>query len=138
MPAHIRVEGLRELRTELRRLEDDNTWKTELREAGLGAATIVANEASRTAAATSNPRMGSAAVATIRALAGQARATIAGGTASIRWFVGHEFGSIRYRQFPRKRAGGYHLYPAIGRKHDEVIEFYGKAIDRLTRRSFPG
>jgi hypothetical protein len=29
------------------------------------------------------------------------------------------------------------LYPAIAAKQDEVVEFYGDAIDKLSRRAFP-
>jgi hypothetical protein len=80
--------------------------------------------------------MGSKATSTIRALAGQMRATVAGGTAAVRHYMGHEFGSVRYPQFPRPKAGGYHLYPAIVRKRDEVIEAYSRALDRITERYF--
>ncbi len=134
----VDVHGLKELRRELRALESDGTWKAELRSAGQKAADVVASEARRSALSASSPRMGSVAAGTIRALAGQTRATVAGGRASVPWYAGHEFGSSRFKQFPGKRTGGYHLYPAIEKKRDEVIEVYGREIDNLTRKHFPG
>ena len=143
--AEIRVEGLKELQKELRTLESDGTWKPELRAAGKGAAEIVATEAKRSAQAgkptlAGTPAsMGSRAVASIRALAGQTSATVAGGGAAVPWFAGWEFGSGgAYRQFPAKAGSSHNIYPAIDRKAGEVIEFYGDAIDRLTRKHFPG
>ena len=143
--AGVRVVGLRELRRDLRRLEDDSAWRPALRNAGYGAATIVATEAKQTAtrgATTISGKrasMGAAAIATIRPLAGQTRAQVAGGKASLAYFGGWEFGSNgRYPQFPRARKSGYNIYPAIVRKRDEVIRFYVKALDDVTRAAFPG
>lgn len=130
----VRVTGLRELRKELRALEDDATWKPRLRQAGLGAAQIVASDAGRSAAAS---RMGSRAAATYRALAGQTRATVAAGSAAIPWVMGHEWGSSRYRQFPAVNRGGYHLYPAITRQRDKVIEYYADALEDIVGDAFP-
>lgn len=145
MPARVRVEGLKELRKELRTLEGDDSWKADLRAAGKDAAEIVAAEARRTAAAGRSTlsgkaaTMGAAAVASIRSLAGQTRATVAGGKASIAYFGGWEFGSAgHYRQFPAKaRNGSHNIYPAIDTKRDEVIEIYGDRIDVLTKKHFP-
>ena len=145
MPNRIEVTGLKELRKELRALESDGTWKAELRAAGKAAAEVVATEARRTASqgqvtlAGTPASMGGAAVASIRALAGQTRATVAGGKASIPYFGGWEFGSGgAYRQFPRKAGSSHNLYPAIERKRGEVVRVYGDEIDRLTKRHFPG
>lgn len=143
--AGVRVEGLRELRKELRALEGDGSWKAELREAGKAAAEVVASEARRTAAqgmttlAGTPATMGGRAVASIRALAGQTRATVAGGKTSIPYYAGWEFGSAgHFRQFPPKAGSSHNLYPAIERKRGEVIRVYGDHIDALTRKHFPG
>lgn len=145
MRGRVRVEGLKELRKELRSLEGDDAWKGELREAGKAAAEVVAAEARRTAAggrstlAGSNATMGSRAVASIRALAGQTRATVAGGKGTIPYFGGWEFGSTgRYRQFPAKaRNGSHHIYPAIDSKQDEIVRLYSGRIDILMKKHFP-
>ena len=64
---------------------------------------------------------------------------MAGGGAAVPYFGGWEFGSGgAYRQFPAKASGSHNIYPAIDRKAGEVIEFYGDAIDALTRKHFPG
>lgn len=145
MPSVVRVEGLKELRKELRALEGDDAWKGELREAGKAAAEVVAAEARRTAASGrstlsgANATMGSRAVATIRALAGQTRATVAGGKASVPHFGGWEFGSTgRFRQFPAKaRKGSHNIYPAIEAKQREIVRVYGDRIDVLMKKHFP-
>lgn len=130
----IEVHGLKELRRDLRRLDTTGAYKAELRDAGRKAADVVATEGRRTAMGAANPRMGSVAAGSIRSLAGQARATVAGGRASVPWYVGHEFGSVRYRQFPRRTPGGRHLYPALARKRNEVIRVYSDEIGGLLKR----
>lgn len=130
----VNVVGLKELRRDLKALDSEGGYKAELKDAGRKAAEVVATEARRSALGAANPRMGSVAAMSIRALAGQTRATVAGGKASVPWYAGHEFGSARYRQFPRPRQGGYHLFPALGRKRDEVIEVYSNEIGALLKR----
>lgn len=130
----IKVQGLKELTKDLRRLDSDGPWRAELRDAGKGAAEIVATTAKRTAMSASNPRMGSRAAGSIRALAGQRRAAVAGGRASIPWYGGHEFGSRKYAQFPPKRKDGYHLWPAAEKERPKVVEFYTDAVDDLMKK----
>lgn len=131
----VKVVGLKELRRDLKALDSEGSYKAELKDAGKKAAEVVAEEARRTARGAANPRMGHVAAESIRALAGQTRATVAGGKASVPWYAGHEFGSAgRYPQFPRARQGGHHLYPALGRKREEVIEVYSKGIGALLKR----
>lgn len=127
----VRVEGLRELRRDLRKLSRDETWKGDLRDAGLQAATIVANDARASALRAVNPRMGRRAANTIRPLASQTNARVAAGRANVPWTMGHIWGSSRFPQFPPRRKGGYHLYPAIERQQDRVIEIYSRAIAKL-------
>lgn len=137
MSAPIKVEGLRELRRELRNLEGDGAWRKGLRDAGLKAATVVADDARASALRASNPRMGTRAANTIRPLASQTSGRIAAGRASVPWAMGHIWGSNRYGQFPQRKPGGYHLYPAIARNADRVLEIYGAAIEEITKRAFP-
>lgn len=133
----VRVEGLKELRKELRKLDKDGPWKKDLRKAGLDAAEVVAKDAKASALAATNPRMGSRAANTIRPLASQTSGTIAAGKANVPWTMGHIWGSDRFGQFPERKKGGYHLYPAIAKNADEILEIYGKAIDAITKEAFP-
>jgi hypothetical protein len=133
----IDVENLRQFRRELRDLEGDNRWAPRLRSAGLEAARIGADEGQRSMLGASNPRAGSRASSTIRPLAGATRATIAVGRASAPETMGHEWGSSRFRQFPRRKEGGYHTYPAIQRKMPEILRRYMSALDDITREAFP-
>lgn len=133
----VKVEGLRELRRELRRLARDDTWKADLRNAGMQAATVVATDARGSALGATNPRMGTRAANTIRPLASQRNARVAAGSNAVPWTMGHIWGSRQYPQFPPVKKGGYHLYPAIQRNADKTLEIYGKAIETLTRRAFP-
>src|SRR5688500_1337954 len=123
----IQVHGLKELRRDLKALDAEGSYKAELRDAGKKAAEVVAEEArsrARRGATTisgTHASMGGAAIASIRSLAGQTRATVALGKASIAHAGGWEFGSGgAHRQFPRKKTGGYNLYPAIADKREEV------------------
>lgn len=145
MSASVKVTGLRELRRELRRLEPASEWQPALKAAGRAAGQIVADDATSSAAAGAttisgkHASMGSAALATIRVLAQQARVFIAGGRASLAYYGGWEFGSSgRHRQFPPKRgADGYNIYPAIAKNRDEIIQTYVKGIGPLLERAFP-
>lgn len=129
------VENLREFRRELRGLEGDNRWNPRLRSAGLEAARIGADEGQRSMLAAANPRAGSRAAGTIRPLAGATRATIAVGMASAPETMGHEWGSSRFRQFPQRKEGGHHTYPAIKRKMPEILTHYTRALDEITREA---
>lgn len=136
--AEITVIGLRELRRDLKALDNEGGYKPRLREAGLRVARIVADEAranarrGATTLAGTRATMGSVAIESIRPLAGQARATVAGGRKSLPYYTGWEFGSAgRNRQFPATRSGGYNLYPAVVSKRGEVLAAYRAEIERL-------
>lgn len=135
--ARVEVTGLKELRRELRKLEGDGAWKKDLRDAGLKAATIVATDAKASAMRASNPRMGTRAANTIRPLASQTSGTVAAGSKAVPWTLGHIWGSNQFRQFPKRIKGGYHLYPAIEKNADKIVEIYADAIDDLTKKAFP-
>lgn len=139
----IRVKGLKETRKALRTLSQDGTWKPELRQVNKAAAEIVVTEARKRAGrggtnlAGGPARLGGRGVASIRALASQTKATVAGGGASVPWYGGSDFGSGgRYRQFPAKKEKGRFIYPAIEDKMDEVLRVYTAGLDRLTGKYF--
>ena len=141
MAGKVQVHGLKELRRDLKALDSTGGYKAELRDAGKKAAEVVAEEArsrARRGATTisgTSASMGGAAIASIRALAGQTKATVALGKASIPYAGGWEFGSGgAHRQFPRKTPRGYNLYPAIDDKREEVIEVYSREIGSLLKR----
>jgi hypothetical protein len=155
----IEVHGLRELRRELKRAGEQ--FPKEMREANRAAAELVVPEARRRAP--KGPHEGKPAVrpitASIRAggtqrvgyvVIGGARSPHApvyefGGTIPRRGQDASTIAKLRaqHRSFEkaglsvtrvRKRA---YLYPAIDAMTDEIIEAYGQALDRLSRRAFP-
>lgn len=139
----VRVQGLKEARRALRTLSDDGTWKPELRAVNKSAAEIVVVEArSRAARGGTNlaggpARLGSKGIGSIRALASQTKATVAGGGASVPWYGGSDFGSGgAHRQFPAKLKKGRFIYPAIDDKMTEILRAYTRGLDRLTSKYF--
>lgn len=134
----VEIEGLRELRRDLRRLDGDGEWKAAIRGVNLRAANKVAATARQSMLGASSPRAGHVAAGTIKGLAGQSSASVSGGLASVPWYMGHEMGSARYRQFPRRAANGsHHIYPAIKRDMPAVIDMYRREMDLVVRRFFP-
>lgn len=84
------------------------------------------------------PRAGSRAAGTIRALASQTRAQIALGRANVPHAIGHEFGSIRYHQFPPwSGRTGYAVYPTIRAMRQQITDTYLDAIAEATQEAFP-
>jgi hypothetical protein len=138
----VDIQGLKELRSALRKV--DAQFPKELRLANKAAADIVVPEAKRRAGQ-SRPnlaggvaRAGSRGAGSIRALAQQTSAQIAGGSAGVPWFAGNDRGSGgAYRQFPSASAEGYILYPAAKAKRNEVVEVYNKMLGELTHEAFP-
>lgn len=129
--AEITVIGLRELRRDLKALDNEGGYKPRLREAGLRVARIVADEAranarrGATTLAGTRATMGSVAIESIRPLAGQARATVAGGRKSLPYYTGWEFGSAGRNRSISAR------YPAVVSKRGEVLAAYRMEIERL-------
>lgn len=136
----IDVEGLRDLQRELRAV--DAAFPRELRVANKEAAEIVAKgtRAKFESMGGSAPKV----APTVKALAQQRNASVKiGGGSSVGGQVamGNEFGSVEFKQFPSWRGNstgaGYALWPTIRETREEVIDFYGDAIDRLARKAFP-
>ena len=145
----IRVDGLKEFRRELKAL--DAQWPKELRTANKEAADIVA-EGTRSSFL-SRPGVAPKVAASVKALAQQTGAAVQIGGDRWPFALGSEFGGGKFgagrpsprgghtTQFPAWRGSGpgagYSLYPTFRAKREEVIETYGRAIDRLTARAFP-
>lgn len=125
MAATIQVEGMKELRRALRKYAEDNGYRDVLRDAYGATATLV-QDAARASA--SGSRMGSAAVASISAKGSTTNATLKAG-AGIPYYAGNEFGSRRFHQFPITKAGGYHLYPTIAAKRQEITEIFMERLE---------
>lgn len=137
----VKVEGLKELRKALRTMSKDDTYKQDLRGAGLSAAKIAETEAranARRGSVTKSGKhatMGSVAIASIKAGAGQARATLTGGRASLPYFVPWNFGG-RAKQFPRAAEPDHAMWKAVSEKQPEIVKVYTDGIERLTGKHF--
>lgn len=131
-PAQIQVEGIKEVRRALKGYETETEWKPALKGAYGNVARMVADKVRSRAAGS---RMGSVARGSIQ---GKGTTTYAGIVAykGVPWGPGHEFGSIRYRQFPPKKIGGYHIYPTIGEDRDEIGEMFLEELDRAFSSDF--
>ena len=147
----VRVEGLDELRRELRRL-DDKGLSDRLKDANHKVATIVVRRAQQRAAALG--RMQRRAAETLRPARQAARAVVTLGRASVPFALGAEFGAgqnIRTAGRNRGRLGlnqfspwrgngrnaGYFLWPGIRDAGPEIVETYGDELERITRPAFP-
>lgn len=132
----LRVTGLNELRSELKRV--DGQLPKQLQKANKKVAEMVA-EGTRSAF----QAMGGSApkvAPTVKALAQQTRAQVrVGGGSGVGAEVamGNLWGSTRYKQFPPTLAGGYALYPTLKDNDEEIAEAYLDAIDELLSRAFP-
>lgn len=130
--ADIKLVGFKELRKDLKALDEEGSYKPRLKAAGKNAAGVVVDEAKSLAVA--KTRMGSRALGTIRALAGQTRAQVAIGSAAVPWAVGFNFGSSgRYKQFMPKHHPDAALYSAIEKKRAEVVKVYTSEIGDLLK-----
>lgn len=135
MADKVRVEGLRELRRELKAV--DAQWPRELRKVNLAIAEDVAERTRSNLAGMggSAPKV----VSTVKALAQQARAQVkAGGkgdSVAERVAGGNLFGSNRYKQFPTP--GQYGIYNALAEMKDDIEERYLDMLDDLLARAFP-
>lgn len=138
----VRVEGLRELRRELRAIDRQLPQEVRRLNREVGQR-IVLPEAqrrarqSRTTVKGRRTHLGGRGVATIRVTASQGRAQLVGGGARAPYYAGHEWGSRgAYPQFPIANRGGYILYPAVAAKREEIVEAYGDGLEALMRRVF--
>lgn len=148
----VAVQGLDELRRELRRL-DDETIINELKDTNQAVARDVVGWAQQRAG--SLGPMERRAAASMTASRAQKGAQVRLGGARAPFAAGAEFGAYRGRQ--RVLAGGrtvtgwnqfnpwrgngadagYFLYPAIRAHTAELVETYAEAIDRIVAKAFP-
>lgn len=139
MAAKVTVQGLRELKRELKKLE--GAFPKELQRANKRVTRdIIVPAAVSNAEGRSNPKWGHEAIDTIRALATQEKAQVALGSARVKWAAGENFGSNRFKQFPPSkgyRQGDYALYEAIGQKQAESLNEWVESLDGLLSRAFP-
>lgn len=151
----INVKGLDQFRRELRKIEQQGgpNGIALLKEANFRVASLVVSKAQ--ARASGLGRMQARAGATLRAGRQQARAVVYGGSASVPFFFGAEFGSysgvrrtrgsrsfLGFNQFePWKRPGngntGYFLFPTMRAESRNIIEMYGDELDKITKQAFP-
>lgn len=136
--AGVKVDGLDELRKELRKL-DDKGLTDELKAANFDVANYVVQMAKARAQGVS--AQAARAAESLKASKTAARAQVLLGSGRIRFAFGAEFGSFRYKQFPGWRGSGadagYFLYPTIRDEVPQIIETYGDAIDRIAAKAFP-
>lgn len=129
----VRVEGLKELRAELRKVD----MHKGLQKAGKKVAEKVAERTRSAASGLGGVTVRE--VPTIKALASQTRAQVKVGGSP--WSMGSLFGSVRYRQFrPWRGSGpgaGYYLWPQLAEMRDEITDTYADEIERLLARAFP-
>lgn len=133
MAGSLSIVGLRELQRELKALDAD--FPKELRVANKAAAEIVA-EATRSSF---SGRGGVApkVAASVKALAQQRSASVKIGGAAYPFAMGSNFGSIRFKQFPKPASPDHSLYRSIEAKRTEIVEEYGDMVDRLMSKAFP-
>lgn len=149
--AKVNVEGLDELRREIRKL-DEQGLTDQLKDANYEVASLVVDAAQ--ARASSLGPMQVRAAESLKPGRQAARAVVSGGGARVPFFGGAEFGSRRdqervtvrgsvkgWNQFdPWRGSGqgaGYFLYPSIRDRTPEIIDRYGDAIEKITHRAFP-
>lgn len=151
----INVRGLDQFRRELRKIQQQGGANgiALLKEANYRVASMVVARAQ--AKASSLGRMQARAGATLRAGRQQARAVVTGGSASVPFFFGAEFGSysgylrtrgsrsyLGFNQFePWRRPGngnaGYFLFPTMRAESRNIIEMYGDELDKIAKQAFP-
>jgi hypothetical protein len=132
----LAVDGLDELRRELRKL--DNAGLTEeLKDANKAVADLVVQRAK----AKASTRMERRAAESLRSSRQAARAQVVGGSAKVPFFGGAEFGSLRFNQFRpwtgSNSQSGYFLYPAIRESTDDIVDMYGIEIEKISAKAFP-
>lgn len=149
MGEYVKIEGLKELRRDLKKM--DGALPKEIARINRQVVRAIAvPDAKRRAAARSNPRVGRKVLDSIKGTGSQTRAQIVGGGARVPWFKGMEFGSNQVRrtargghttQFPTRspKRGrgleGYFLYPAVYNNFPRIRDAYQDMLDALIRDS---
>lgn len=148
MGEYVKIEGLKELRRELRKI--DPALNKEIGNINRRVVnTYVVPAARRLAQQRTNPRAGRRVIDSIRGIASQTRAQIVGGGARAPEFFGHNYGSMQRRmtgvpkghttQFPvrapRRGRGteGYIFEPAVRQSLPQIMDAYEQMLDGLIR-----
>ena len=141
-PAAVEIDGMKEVRKGLRTFSSDNGWRAPLRDVYRKVGTLTESEA-RSLAGQARPTLGG----TSATMGGAAIGSIKGkGTttgASLEAFKGipggsgWNFGSSgAHRQFPAKARPDYNLYKAVENKRDEITETFADEIDAALNKEF--
>ena len=134
------VEGLdvlvRDLRSEPERLDK------ELRTGLKNIAVKVRDEARERAGALTHPRPGRKVIASLTASSSGKDSRVSIGGPNVPWALGHEFGSLVFKQFPpwrgNKQDAGYFLWPTIREaREEEIPRAVDALIDEFRQRAFP-
>lgn len=131
MASEVRIEGLKEFRSSLRKL--DSKAPKGLRLAGNKAAGIVVDTAQPTV-----PVLKGKAKASIRAASTQSAARVRGGGARVPYFGWLEFGGRVGRSWAVKRARikeGRYIWPGYLRRREEVRNELRDALVRVAREA---
>lgn len=132
----VAVDGLDDLRKELRKLDDGGLLE-QLKDANKMVADLVVERARQN----TSTRMERRAASSLRSSRQAARAQVLGGSASVPFFGGAEFGSLQYPQFQAwtgsNSQSGYFLYPAIRAATDDIVELYGDEVEKISAKAFP-
>lgn len=140
----VKVAGLRQLRSALRRAENIG-GSQRLGQAFGEAADLIVGRAAARARATGR-RADARLADSFRASRSQARAAvIVGGTGRRAWLIGHEFGArhdvprstsrgrVRgWNQFPAAQRGGRFVYPSIAAARDDLETLVVDAVRDIT------
>jgi hypothetical protein len=119
----IKVEGLRELLTALRKIDPD--LKLEIKQANRQAATVVYN-----AAIPMVPVRTGRLRASVRVLASQRRGQVAAGKKSVPYAGPIHFGWRAHNIAPNP-----FLYKALDKRRNEVIRSYERSVDKVVRKA---
>lgn len=140
MQGGAKVYGLREFRSELKKLEDPTALQNQLRDANEAVAQMVVDGAKHTASSVSAQAI--AAAASLRPTRTLNRAAVLLGSSAVPFALGAEFGSYQYTQFPAWRGSGpdagYFLWPTIRSKEAEILQAFLDALMKAAEPAFPG
>lgn len=140
----IEIKGLKQLRRELKKLEDQGLIN-KVKDLNVKVADLVVKTAQSKASGVGRQQAAAAKDLSARRRANSAAIALGGRGRTKEWAIGAEFGSHRYGQFPPFRGNqwsdpptvGYFLHPAIRDKSDEIVEMFGDGIEDITRAAFP-
>ena len=133
----LTITGISELRRDLRKVsrESRKALDKELRKVAKPIADAAKRRYRR-----AHPRRGRTrgSQRAIRATRARGKPAVALGNARTPYLLGQEWGSSRFRQFPPRAPEGSFFWPAVVQGADQAHDDIVAAIDRATKRAFPG